>query len=122
MTVMLTAIDPSTGETVREVPAAGPAEIETVLERAESAYGEWRRAGFDERAKLLRAVGAELRRGIEDYAYVMTEEMGKPITEARGEVVKAAWAAEHYADHGEQYLATEYVESDATSSYVQYLP
>ena len=122
MTTMLTAIDPSTGQPVREVPAAGPVEIETTLERAETAYHDWRRAGFAERAQLLRAVGAELRRGVEDYAYVMTEEMGKPITEARGEVIKAAWAAEHYADHGEQYLAAETVESDATSSYVQYLP
>ncbi len=122
MTTMLTAIDPSTGEPIREVPAAGPVEIETTLERAETAYHDWRRAGFAERAHLLRAVGAELRRGVEDYAYVMTEEMGKPITEARGEVVKAAWAAEHYAEHGEQYLAAESVESDATSSYVQYLP
>lgn len=122
MTTMLTVIDPSTGELLREVPAAGPAEIEATLERAETAFGDWRRTEFAERARLLRDVGAELRRGIEDYAYVMTEEMGKPITEARGEVIKAAWAAEHYAEHGEQYLAPDVVESDATSSYVQYLP
>ncbi len=122
MTTMLTAIDPSTGEVIREVPAAGPAEIEKTLERAESAFPEWRRAGFAARAELLNAVGAELRRGIEEYALVMTEEMGKPITEARGEVVKAAWAAEHYAENAEQYLAPESVDSDATSSYVQYLP
>ena len=41
---------------------------ETTLERAETAYHDWRRAGFAERAHLLRAVGAELRRGVEDYA------------------------------------------------------
>src|SRR5699024_7687324 len=44
------------------------------------------------------------------------------ITEARGEVAKAAWAAEHYADHAAEYLATEHPTSDASSSYVQYLP
>jgi succinate-semialdehyde dehydrogenase/glutarate-semialdehyde dehydrogenase len=119
---MLTAIDPSTGEVVRSVPAATPAEIETVLARAETAYDGWRRAGFAERGKLLRAVAAELRRGTADYATMMTEEMGKPITEARGEVEKAAWAAEHYAEHAAGYLAAETVESDATRSYVQYLP
>jgi succinate-semialdehyde dehydrogenase/glutarate-semialdehyde dehydrogenase len=48
--------------------------------------------------------------------------MGKPIREARGEVEKAAWCAEHYAEHAEAYLATESLASDATHSYVQYLP
>lgn len=119
---MLTVIDPSTGRVLRQVPAAGPEQIETTLARAESAYDGWRRIGFTERAKLLRAVAAELRRGSADYAMMMTEEMGKPITEARGEVEKAAWAAEHYADHAAEYLATETVASDATRSYVQYLP
>ncbi|GAB3135446.1 NAD-dependent succinate-semialdehyde dehydrogenase [Tsukamurella serpentis] len=119
---MLTATDPSTGRVIREQPAATAPEVEQILESAENAFPQWRAAGFATRAGLLRDVAAELRRGIEEYALVMTEEMGKPITEARGEVQKAAWAAEHYADHGEQYLATEYVDSDAASSYVQYLP
>ncbi|BDH59690.1 hypothetical protein MTP03_46290 [Tsukamurella sp. PLM1] len=122
MTAMLTATDPATGNEVRSMPAAGPTEVEAVLARAESAFPEWRDAGFEARARLLRAVGAELRRGVDDYAMMMTEEMGKPITEARGEVVKAAWAAEHYAEHGADYLSPDVVESDATLSYVQYLP
>jgi succinate-semialdehyde dehydrogenase/glutarate-semialdehyde dehydrogenase len=54
--------------------------------------------------------------------YLMTEEMGKPAGEARGEVEKSAWCAEHYADHAASYLATETIESDAARSYVQYLP
>ncbi|MDP0399733.1 aldehyde dehydrogenase family protein [Tsukamurella strandjordii] len=122
MTADLTAIDPSTGQVVRTVPAAGPELVESTLARAEAGYDRWRRTGFAERAELLRAVAAELRRGTADYAMMMTEEMGKPITEARGEVEKAAWAAEHYADHAAEYLATETVASDATRSYVQYLP
>jgi succinate-semialdehyde dehydrogenase/glutarate-semialdehyde dehydrogenase len=52
----------------------------------------------------------------------MTEEMGKPIREARGEVEKAAWCAEHYAAHAEEYLAPQVIASDATRSYVQHLP
>lgn len=119
---MLKAVDPSTGGTVREVPAASPAEITATLERAETAYLTWRETSFSERAKVLNAVAAHLRENTDKYAPLMTEEMGKPITEAHGEVAKAAWAAEHYAGHAEQYLAPEYLASDASSSYVQYLP
>ncbi len=121
MTV-LTAIDPATGSTVREVPAATPAQIDALLDRARSAFTSWRETDFAERADLLRALGAHLREHVEEYAPLMTEEMGKPISEARGEVAKAAWAAEHYAEHAQEYLATQHIGSDATSSYVQHLP
>lgn len=63
-----------------------------------------------------------MRDDVERLAMLMTEEMGKPITEARGEVAKAAWAAEHYAEHAEGYLAPQEIGSDATRSYVQHLP
>lgn len=118
----LTATDPATGAVIREVPAATAAQIEAILARADAAFGSWRRTSFAERATLLRAVAAELHRRREDFALLMTDEMGKPIGEARAEVDKAAWAAEHYAEFGAAYLAPETVESDATRSYVQYLP
>ncbi|GJF11629.1 succinate-semialdehyde dehydrogenase [Mycolicibacterium cyprinidarum] len=118
----LIATDPTTGAVIREVPAATAAQIEATLARAASAFGSWRRTSFAERSALLKAVAAELRSRREDFAMLMTEEMGKPIGEGRGEVEKAAWAAEHYAEFGAAYLAAENVESDATRSYVQYLP
>ncbi|AXK45076.1 NAD-dependent succinate-semialdehyde dehydrogenase [Brachybacterium saurashtrense] len=118
----LTAVDPTTGTVVREVPAATPVQIEEVLERARTAYLAWKETSFEERAEVLRAVATHLRENVEELAPVMTEEMGKPITEARGEVLKAAWAAEHYADHAAEYLAAQHIASDASASYVQHLP
>ena len=118
----LTAIDPTTGAVVREVPAATPAQITEIIDRSHTAYTTWKETSFEERAEVLRRVASHLREHAEELAPVMTEEMGKPIGEARGEVVKSAWAAEHYAEHGARYLADEYLDSDATSSYVQHLP
>ena len=119
---MLTAVNPATGAVVRETPAATADEITAVLERSNAAYPAWNRTGFAERADVLRAAANYMREHVEELAPLMTEEMGKPIGEARGEVNKAAWAAEHYADHAEGYLAEEHIASDAASSYVQYLP
>ncbi|MCO8128511.1 NAD-dependent succinate-semialdehyde dehydrogenase [Acidimicrobiia bacterium EGI L10123] len=119
---MLTVIDPTTGSELHTLPAADRSELDATLGRAQEAFDGWRRRSFAERAAVLRAVAARMREDIERLALLMTEEMGKPITEARGEVNKAAWAAEHYAEHAEEYLATDVIESDATSSYVQYLP
>ena len=119
---MLTAIDPTTRAVVREVPAATPAEITAVIDRADAAYTSWKEYTLAERADVLRRVAAHMREHTDELAPLMTEEMGKPIGEARGEVGKAAWAAEHYAEHAPAYLADEHLDSDATSSYVQYLP
>ncbi len=119
---MLTVTDPTTGEVIREVPPLSAEEASDVVARAQAAFDGWRRRSFDERAEVLRAVAAHMRADVDRLAMLMTEEMGKPITEARGEVEKAAWCAEHYADHAEGYLAVDEIASDATRSYVQYLP
>jgi succinate-semialdehyde dehydrogenase/glutarate-semialdehyde dehydrogenase len=118
----LTAIDPTTGSVVREVTAATPAQITEIIDRSQTAFESWKETTFAERAKVLQAVAAHMRDHVEELAPLMTEEMGKPIGEARGEVGKAAWAAEHYAEHAEEYLADQHIASDAASSYVQHLP
>ncbi|KTG16609.1 MULTISPECIES: NAD-dependent succinate-semialdehyde dehydrogenase [unclassified Guyparkeria] len=117
-----TVINPTNGQRLHEFPVMDPAQRETVLERSEAAYRDWRKTSFAERADLLRRVAQVMRDDRERLALLMTDEMGKPIREARGEVDKAAWCAEHYADNAENYLATEMIDSDATVSYVQYLP
>ena len=119
---MFTATDPTTGTVVREIETLTAADLDTVVARAEDAFLSWRDRTFEERAEVLRAVAARMRDDVDRLAMLMTEEMGKPITEARGEVAKAAWAAEHYADHAEGYLSSDDIASDATHSYVQYLP
>jgi succinate-semialdehyde dehydrogenase/glutarate-semialdehyde dehydrogenase len=119
---MLTVTDPTTGKQLHEVAAATPEQVEDILARADTAYKSWRTRSFSERAKVLLTVAQKMRDDIERLAILMTEEMGKPIKEARAEVLKSAVCAEHYAEHAEQYLASETIASDATHSYVQYLP
>lgn len=116
------AVDPSNGQIVRELAPDAPELIESKLQAAATAFSSWRRASFDERAALLRNVARVLRERAPELGGLMTEEMGKPVREARGEIEKCAATAEHYAAHGEPYLRSETLESDATRSYVQYLP
>ncbi|SRR6056297_2168689 len=119
---MLKVIDPTTGKDLHEYPVADAKQVERCLADAQSAYSSWRSTPFEDRAQVLRAVAALMREDVETLAPLMTAEMGKPIREARGEVEKAAWCAEHYAEHAADYLASETMASDATRSYVQYLP
>jgi len=119
---MLTAINPATGDVVREVEPDSPQAVDAALDTARAVFATWRKLSFDERGAHLRAVAAQLREDVEEIAPRMTEEMGKPIREARGEIEKCAWTCEHFAEHAAAYLADEDIPSDATRSWVQHLP
>lgn len=118
----LEAVDPHNGERVRTVAALDGSALKEHLDAAAHAYPAWRDRSLAERAEVLRRVAAYLRDNVERLGYLMTEEMGKPVGEAHGEVNKAAWCAEHYAEHAESYLADEVIASDAAKSYVRHAP
>ena len=119
---LVAVINPATGEKLQDSPVLDAAALEAALQQARSAYQDWKQTSFAERAALLKAVAAKMREEVDSLAPLMTLEMGKPIKEARGEVLKAAWCAEHYAEQAEQYLQPLTLASDASHSYVQYLP
>ncbi len=119
---MYIAINPTNGEELHRYDIFDQTRIDEIINQAAQAYKSWRKTEFAERASLLKKVAKELRADEENLAKLMTLEMGKPIKEARGEVQKAAFCAEHYAEHGAEYLAAKDLPSDATHSYVQHLP
>ena len=113
---MFIATSPTTGEELHRYELHDNDELEQCIEHAAGAFGSWRKTTFEQRADLLRQVAQLMRDDEERLARLMTVEMGKPITEARGEVQKAAWCAEHYAEHGADYLASRSLPSDASHS------
>lgn len=119
---MLKVINPTSGRLLHEYPALDPAAMDARISTATEAFAHWRRHTIAQRADVLNRVATLMREQETDLARLMTLEMGKPVKEARGEVQKAAWCAEHYAAHAEDYLASLTLTSDASHSYVQHLP
>jgi succinate-semialdehyde dehydrogenase/glutarate-semialdehyde dehydrogenase len=96
--------------------------VESVLQRAERAWLEWRETDFSERAELMRRAAEILRSKAQAYAELMAVEMGKPLPQGKAEAEKCAWACDFYAENAERFLADEPVETDAGKSYVSYRP
>jgi succinate-semialdehyde dehydrogenase/glutarate-semialdehyde dehydrogenase len=119
---MFIATNPTTGDVLHRFPLHSNEELDRHIDQAAETFAHWRKTTFTERADLLKKVAQFMRDDVERLAQFMTLEMGKPIVEARGEVQKSAWCAEHYAEHGAEYLASVDLPSDATHSYVQHLP
>jgi acyl-CoA reductase-like NAD-dependent aldehyde dehydrogenase len=105
------SIDPANGEVVETYEIFDEGEIDAALDLAHGAFGEWRRAGWGQRAALMNGVARELRAMKDELASTVSREMGKPISEAEAEVEKCAWAAEYYAEHGEGFVAPEPVDT-----------
>ncbi len=118
----LHAIDPSTGETFQTYARHSDAEAEALVDTAQERFLSWRNRTYQERASLLRGVGTLLRAQKAELAELMAREMGKPVAQAAAEAEKCAWVCEHYAEHGEAYLAPRDVETSALHSFVRYDP
>ena len=100
-------INPATGEREETYEEDTHDDVDAALDRATSAFGEWRDRSIRDREHLLDAAGSVLRENKREYAETMTREMGKPITQALAEVEKCAWACDHYAEHASAYLDSE---------------
>jgi len=115
-------INPATGERVREYDETTSEAVDATIEDAHEAFLHWRRTDFDHRAGLMRRAAEILRDRTDEYAALMTEEMGKTIVEGRAETQKCAWVCDYYADNAARFLSRETVETDASKSFVSYQP
>jgi lactaldehyde dehydrogenase / glycolaldehyde dehydrogenase len=90
-------INPSSGEVLAEVPDASLADTQTAIDAAASAWRIWAAVPELERADSLRRLGARLRAESERLASIIVDELGKPITEAEGEIGGTVGFVEHAA-------------------------
>lgn len=114
--------NPYTEEVIREFPSHDWDSIEARLVSARLAFLRWRETTFAERARVLRSVAENLRAHRDDYARLITQEMGKPIKQARAEVDKCARGLDYFAEHGESMLQPIEVPTEARKSYVAFQP
>ncbi|MBA0051277.1 NAD-dependent succinate-semialdehyde dehydrogenase [Streptomyces sp. AJS327] len=90
--------NPATETEVASVPLATPRDLDEALEAADAGFRRWRSTSAWERADALRAFALAIREQADRFALVMTLEQGKPLAQARGEVLASADQFDWYAD------------------------
>ena len=116
------SLNPTTNQVIQTYASWDAQRLERALEQAHSAQQLWAQTSLARRAKILGDVATQLRAQLNQYAALITREMGKPLREARAEVEKCAVTCDYYAQHGADFLRAEPVESDAGKSYIAYYP
>lgn len=107
MTEHVISRNPTSGEIIGTYPLQNAAELETALQQSASAFAQWRNTEMAQRVKVLRQLGEQLRQRQDQLATLATLEMGKPIAQARAEVLKCASLCDWYAEHGPAMLADQ---------------
>ncbi|NWB27870.1 aldehyde dehydrogenase family protein [Pseudomonas gingeri] len=116
------SINPLNGEQIGHYPYESAAQLDAALSRSATGFARWRRTSVAQRAQLLIALGKALRDNASAMAEMITREMGKPITQARGEIEKCAQLCDWYAAQGPAMLAPEATLVDNGKARIEYRP
>ena len=93
-------INPATGKPIGKVAHAGIADLDQALASAQRGFDAWKNTSAPERANVMRKAAGLLRERADAIARLLTQEQGKPLIEARGEVMAGAEIIEWFADEG----------------------
>ncbi len=116
------SVNPATGEVIKEYKDHTEKEVKQILGLVDKDFHEWRKTSFGHRSQLMFKAAEVLRSNADEFAKIMTGEMGKPITESKSEVEKCAWVCDYYAENAERFLTDELIETDASKSFVAFQP
>src|SRR6266498_387778 len=118
----IASINPATGETIKKFESLSESQIDEKLQRAADIFHIYRRTSFAEREQWMTRAAEILETEKNDFARLMTTEMGKPIKGAVGEAEKCAWVCRYYAEHARPHLSDKLVETNARKNFIRYEP
>jgi succinate-semialdehyde dehydrogenase/glutarate-semialdehyde dehydrogenase len=95
-------VNKATGEEIAKVPRFGAKETHQAVDAAEAAFGPWSRMLAKERSAILRRWFDLQMQHADELALLLTSEQGKPLAEARGEIVYGASFTEFYAEEAKR--------------------
>ena len=98
----IAVVNPATGERIGTVPLMGTSETRRAIAAANAAWPAWRKKSANERSAVLRKWHDLILANADDLALIMTTEQGKPLDEAKGEVVYGASFIEWFAEEAKR--------------------
>ena len=119
---MFYSINPYTQEKFLEHKPHTENQVDTIIEKTHDQYLDWKNQRFHQRGAYFQKMAEVLRQNKDTYAQLITQEMGKIISESRAEVEKCAWLCDYYAENTASLLQQKLYDSDAGKSFVRFDP
>jgi succinate-semialdehyde dehydrogenase / glutarate-semialdehyde dehydrogenase len=121
-TKSLQTVNPATGEPGRSYDQNTLDDALEAARKARAAFLEWRRTSFSSRSAVIHEAAKILRARKDEFARLMTEEMGKTFDDGRAEVEKCAFHCDWFADHAEEYLRHEPADIGGGEAFITFNP
>ena len=115
-------VNPATGEPGRSYEQDTIDDARAAAAAAHQAFRAWRLTSFADRSAIIRKAGEILRARKDEFAKLMTAEMGKTLDDGRAEVEKCAGQCDWFADNAAAYLVDEPVAIDEAEVFVTFNP
>ena len=122
MSLKSISINPFNQETFAEVKLISDDQVFEKIEIGYQKQKSWRKTNFTLRSKLMNNLSNLLDQKKVDFAKLISNEMGMPISQSLGEIDKTVSLARYYADNSQQFLANKIIKTDSKESYVKYDP
>ncbi len=122
MSKVVKTINPYTDKVLKEYDLYSDASLKSILELSEERFHIWKKTSIAERCRLLNNIAQILEDDKEEYAKMITLEMGKPFQQSLAEVEKCITLCDFYGTNAEDFLADELIETEAAESFISYDP
>ena len=115
--------NPYNGKVLQTFEQINDAQLEDMLVQASNCFENvWRHTSFAERSAVLSRAAAILRERPQEFAELITLEMGKLLPQSLGEVALSAAILDYYAEHAERFLAPEKIATPRGEAMVESSP
>lgn len=119
---MITTKNPYNNQVITTYQPHTQGEIQEMIKKSQQTFKQWKKKPIDDRTELLKQVSDILIERKKEYAELITQEMGKPLSQSLTEIEKCAWACDFYIRNAPQFLADELIETDADESFISHDP
>ncbi|MFE3867245.1 NAD-dependent succinate-semialdehyde dehydrogenase [Flavobacterium sp. LS2P90] len=115
-------VNPYTNKVIKSFEEMTDKAVNTLIEKSEETFKEWKETSYIERAKLLHKVAKLMRNKKESLAKIITLEMGKLIAQAEGEILLSADIFDYYATNAPDFLADKHLKPEFGSAFIRFSP
>ena len=122
MSHSVTTVNPYTLKNIKTYQVQSKEDVMKALDKSDKAFQNWKLVEIEEKTELLYKVAEILEAKKHDFALLMTQEMGKPISESIAEIEKCMSLCDFYAANAESFLSDDIIETEAYESFISYDP
>lgn len=116
------SINPFSGEIIQTYPEYTSEEVNLIISQVDAAFQQWKLSDMGVRSLVMKNLQNQLIEHKAQLASIMSEEMGKVLHEALGEIEKCAFVCSYYATNAESFIKNKQVVTESSEAYISYQP